>query len=147
MLLQTFSYSFLGMNTHWISTIGFPGSSDGKEFACHEGGPGSIPPESGRSSGDGIDYSLQCSCLENSTDWPWGRKDSNTTEQLTHTHGPTSFTWMFTLYTKWKRKEWFSSFDKWRWGNLHGWGLLAKVSWLLGGRAQLDSLHLFSGSF
>ena len=60
----------------------FPGGSNGKEYS---GGLGSIP------SGEGDDYSLQYSCLENSMDrgtWransPWGCKESDTTEQLTH---------------------------------------------------------------
>ena len=40
--------------------FGFPGSSAGKESACHVGDPSSIPG-SGRSAGEGIDYPLQCS--------------------------------------------------------------------------------------
>ena len=39
---------------------GFPGSSVGKESACNAGDPNSIP-ESGRSTGEGIDYPLQYS--------------------------------------------------------------------------------------
>ena len=39
-------------------TRGFPDSSVGKESACNEGDPGSIPG-SGRSSGEGIGYPLQ----------------------------------------------------------------------------------------
>ena len=44
--------------------MGFPGSSAGKESACNAGNPGSIP-RTGRSTGEGIDYPLQCSwtCL------------------------------------------------------------------------------------
>ena len=38
----------------------FPDSSVGKESACNAGDPGSIP-RSGRSAGEGIGYSLQCS--------------------------------------------------------------------------------------
>ena len=49
-------------------TEGFPGGSDGKESTCNAGDPGSIPG-SGRSPGEGNGYPLQCSCLENSTDW------------------------------------------------------------------------------
>ena len=45
----------------------FPGGSDGKDSACNEGDPGSIP-ESGRSPGEGNGYPLQYSCLENSMD-------------------------------------------------------------------------------
>ena len=40
--------------------MGFPDSVVGKESACDAGDPGSIPG-SGRSSGDGIGYSLQYS--------------------------------------------------------------------------------------
>ena len=51
--------------------------------ACNGGDLGSIPGL-GRSPGE--DYSLQYSCLENSTDRggysPWGRKESDTAEQL-----------------------------------------------------------------
>ena len=47
--------------------LGFPGGSDGKESAGNAEDLGSIPG-SGRSSGEGNDYTLQCahSCLENS---------------------------------------------------------------------------------
>ena len=68
------------------------GGSDGKESACNVEDPGSIPG-SGRSPGEETGNSLKYSCLENPMDrgaWqaiysPWGRKESNTTEQLTHT--------------------------------------------------------------
>jgi len=46
-------------------TLGFPGSSAGKESACNAGDPGSIPG-SGRSPGEGNSYPLQYSDLENS---------------------------------------------------------------------------------
>ena len=46
---------------------GFPGGSDGKEFACNAGDPGSIPG-SGRSPGEGNSNPLQYSCLENPID-------------------------------------------------------------------------------
>ena len=39
-------------------TLGFPGSSAGKESACNAGDPGLIPGL-GRSSGEGVIYSLQ----------------------------------------------------------------------------------------
>ena len=39
---------------------GFPGSSAGKESTCNAGDPGSIP-RLGRSTGEGISYSLQYS--------------------------------------------------------------------------------------
>ena len=50
-----------------LKTLGFPGSSAGKEPTCNAGGPGSIPG-SGRSTGEGIGYSLQYFDLENSMD-------------------------------------------------------------------------------
>ena len=42
----------------FISPLGFPGSSAGKQSACNAGDPGSIPG-SGRSPGEGIGYPLQ----------------------------------------------------------------------------------------
>ena len=45
----------------------FLGGSDGKESACSEGDPGSIPGF-GRSPGEGNVYPLQYSCLEKFTD-------------------------------------------------------------------------------
>ena len=50
-----------------MSTMDFPGGSDGKESACNEGNLGSIPGL-GRSPGEGKDYPLQYSSLENSLD-------------------------------------------------------------------------------
>ena len=44
--------------------IGFPGGSEGKEFACNAGHSGSIPGLE-RSPGQGNSYPLQYSCLEN----------------------------------------------------------------------------------
>ena len=72
--------------------MGFPGCSDGKKSTCNAGDLGSIPG-SGRSPGRGHGNSLQYSCLENPHGQrslahysPWGRKESDTTEQLsTHT--------------------------------------------------------------
>ena len=64
-------------------------SSDGKESTCNVGDLGSNPGL-GRSPGGGNGYRLQYSRLENSMNrgaWratvPWGRKESDTTEQLT----------------------------------------------------------------
>ena len=67
--------------------MGFPWGSDDKESACNEEDPGSIPG-SGRSSGEGHDYPLQYSCLENSMDRLEGYslynlKELDMTEQLT----------------------------------------------------------------
>ena len=47
--------------------MGFPGGSDGKEFACNAGDPGLIPGL-GRSPGEGNGHPLQYSYLENSMD-------------------------------------------------------------------------------
>ena len=44
-----------------------PSGSDNKESASNVGDPGSIPG-SGRSTGEGNGYPLQCSCLENPMD-------------------------------------------------------------------------------
>ena len=68
--------------------MGFPGGSDGKEFACNVGDLGSIP-ESGISPGEGNSNPLQYSCLEfpwaENPGSPWGLKESDMTELLTHT--------------------------------------------------------------
>ena len=67
---------------------GFPDSSVGKESACNEGDLGLIPG-SGKSTGEGNGYPLQCSCLENSMDrgaqWATvhGIAESDMTERLT----------------------------------------------------------------
>ena len=70
--------------------MGCPGESDDKESACNVGDLGLVPG-SRRCPGEGNDYSLQYSCLENSMDrGTWKpiqsiglQKESNTTEQQT----------------------------------------------------------------
>ena len=69
-----------------MTTLGFPGGSDGKESACNAGDMCSIPGL-GRFSGEGNGNPLQYSCLENAhgqrslADYsPWGHKESDTTE-------------------------------------------------------------------
>ena len=47
--------------------VHFPDGSDGKESACNEADPGSVPGL-GRFPGEGSDNLLQYSCLENSMD-------------------------------------------------------------------------------
>ena len=47
--------------------MGFPGGSDGKDFACNTGDLSSIPGL-GRSHGEGHGYPLQSSCLEKAMD-------------------------------------------------------------------------------
>ena len=53
--------------SHPVLSLGFPGSSVGKEFACNARDPSSIPG-SGRSPGEGNGNPLQYSCLGNSMD-------------------------------------------------------------------------------
>ena len=67
---------------------GFSGGSDGKEFACHVGDPGSTLGL-GRSPGGGHGNPLQYSCLESPHGVrslvvysPWGCKESDITERL-----------------------------------------------------------------
>ena len=68
--------------------LGFSGGSDSKVSACNAGNLSSIPGL-GRSPGGGHGNPLHYSCLENSHGQrslvgyrPWGRKESNRTEQL-----------------------------------------------------------------
>ena len=71
-----------------LSSMGFPGGSDGKESTCGVGDL-SLIPGLGRFPGEGKGYPLQHSCLENSHgqrslvgDSPWGSKESDMTERL-----------------------------------------------------------------
>ena len=68
--------------------LDFPGGSDGKVSVYNSGDLGLIPG-SGRFPGEGNGNPLQYSCLESPMDggaWcPWGRKESDMTEQL-HFH-------------------------------------------------------------
>ena len=70
----------------FVYTGGFPGGSDGKEFTCNAGDPGSIPGL-GRSPGGGHGNQLQYSCLENPMTEElnrlyssWGYKELDMTE-------------------------------------------------------------------
>ena len=67
--------------------MGFPCGSAGKESDCNSGGLDLIPGL-GRSPGEGIDYPLQYSGLENSVDCIVNgvAKELDITEQLSHTH-------------------------------------------------------------
>ena len=68
--------------------LGFPCGSAGKESARNAEDLSSIPGL-GRSLGEAKDYPLQYSGLENSMDCsPWGRKESDTTEDVTFTLSP-----------------------------------------------------------
>ena len=64
-----------------LSYLSFPGGSEGKESACNAGDLGSVY-RLGRSLGEGNDYPLQYSCLENPMDRgalagysPWNHKE------------------------------------------------------------------------
>ena len=63
---SSFSLMLLSLSSN-ASVWGFPGGSKGKESACNEGDLGSVPGL-GRSPGEGNDYLLQYSCLENPMD-------------------------------------------------------------------------------
>ena len=70
--------------------MSFAGGSEGKESSYNEGGLDSIPWSGG--SPEGNIYPLQYSCLENPMykgAWqssPWGHKELDMTERLTHIH-------------------------------------------------------------
>ena len=65
--------------------MGFPGTSDGKEFTCNEEDMGLIPGL-GRSPGEGNSYPLQYSGLENSIDrGAWQAIVHGLTEELDKT--------------------------------------------------------------
>ena len=80
MKILTFSHHFIKK--------GFPGGLDGKESACKAGDLGSVPGLE-RSPGGGHDNPLQYYSLDNHHGQrslvgysPWGRKESDMTEQL-----------------------------------------------------------------
>ena len=83
---QHIIYQKTGVLGDFLGGTGFPGGSDGKESACNEGDPGSIPG-SGRCRGEGNGYPTpvflpgefhgQRSLVGYG---PWGRKESDTTE-------------------------------------------------------------------
>jgi len=64
--INNFNYKFPFLRFSPI-LMGFPGGSDGKEFACNAGDLGSVPGL-GRSPREGNGYPLQYSSLENCMD-------------------------------------------------------------------------------
>ena len=86
---------FSSLGLEWLPTpvfMGFPGGLDSKESACTSRDLGSMPG-SERSPGEGNGNPLQYSCLENSMNrgvrglvgyGPWGHKESEMIERLTH---------------------------------------------------------------
>ena len=86
---HSFNQEFV-LNVSYVPgiSLGFLGSSAGKESACNEWDPGSIPGL-GRSPGGGHGNPLQYSCLENPHGQrslvgysPWGCRKSGMTERL-----------------------------------------------------------------
>ena len=63
----TKSWTWLSNWTTTILYMGFPGGSDGKEFACNAG-DSSVIPGLGRYPWEGNGYPLQYSCLDNPMD-------------------------------------------------------------------------------
>ena len=61
--------------------MGFPGGSDGKVSVCNTGDPGLIPGL-GRSAGEGFLPGKSHGWRSLVGYHPWGRKESDTTEQL-----------------------------------------------------------------
>ena len=85
--------SSCGAWAYLLLSMGFPGSSAGKESPCNAGDLGLIP-ELGRSPGEGHSNPLRDSCLENPHEQrslpgycPWGLKESDMTERLKHSTG------------------------------------------------------------
>jgi len=76
---------------------GFPVGSAGKESTYNKGDPGLIP-ESGKSSGEGIGYLLQHSCLENSMKKVPDRLQSMVLERVEHNR--VTFTFKLSRVTK-----------------------------------------------
>ena len=67
----------------FITKLGLPCGSDGKESACNAGGPGLIPG-SGGYPGEGNGNPLQYSCLENTMDrGAWWATDHGTAKSWT----------------------------------------------------------------
>ena len=99
-----------GKASHSSIPLGFPCGSAGKESARNAGDLGSVP-ELGRSPGEGEGYPLQYVGLESSGLYsPWGRKESDMTERLSHIFLP-QFLKMLQTYYKvfYKRKNRYPS--------------------------------------
>ena len=88
---RTLTFGATGLHIWVLKKFSLPGGSDGKEYACNAGDPGPIPGLR-RSPGGGHGNPLQYSCLDNPHAQkslvgysPWGHKESDMTEWLTHT--------------------------------------------------------------
>ena len=85
---QRVGHDWVTSHTHTSHSMGFPGGSDSKEFACNAEHLGLIPGL-GRTPGGWHGNPLQYSCLENPHRQrslagysPWGLKESDMTERL-----------------------------------------------------------------
>ena len=76
--------------------MGFPGGSAGKESTCNAGDLGLIPGL-GRSPGEEKGYPPQYSGEFHGLYSPWGYKESDRTEGLSHTRGVKWFPLLFTF--------------------------------------------------
>ena len=90
LLLTVQGSHLLGSNDWFLSlcTMGFPSSSDSKAFTYHAGDP-HLLPGSGRSPGEGngcpVSLPGQSQAQRRLAGYsPWGRKESDRTERLTH---------------------------------------------------------------
>jgi len=89
MSLSSISFPFFSISIYYLDFsvyaiyVGFPGGSDGKEFASSARDLGSTPG-SKRASGEGNGYSVQYSCLDNPIDREaWQATDHGVTESDT----------------------------------------------------------------
>ena len=79
-----------------LPCLGFPGVSDGKESACNAGGPNLIlgkedPLEKGTATHSSIlVWRIPWTEEPGQLYSPWGCKELDTTQRLTHTHTPCS---------------------------------------------------------
>ena len=99
----------------------FPVAQAVKESACDAGDKGSIPGL-GRSSGEGNGNPLQYSCLENpmlrEAYSPWGGKELDMTERLTHLIFPV-FRYGYESWTiKKAERRRIDAFELWCWRRL-----------------------------
>ena len=81
--IQQIFISYLFYIYLYIYVKGYPGDSDCKDSACNVENLGSIPG-SGRCPGEGNDYPLQYSCLENSTERAWWATFHGVTKSWIH---------------------------------------------------------------
>ena len=81
--MHTVTHTCICVHVHRYVYVGLPYASAGKESTCNVGDLGSIPGL-GRFPGEGKDYPLQYSGLENSMDCIVHEVAKSDTEQLLH---------------------------------------------------------------